>query len=38
MKYNENDNLPYRGEYLSENAGKCGVTGIVPKGKNTPRT
>ena len=37
MKYNESDNLPYCGEYLSVNFEKRSVTGIVAQGKNLAR-
>ena len=38
MKYNENDNLSYCGEYLSVNYGQCDVADIVAKGKKIART
>ena len=36
MKWNENDNIPYCGEYLLVNSG--GVAGVVAKGNNIART
>ena len=38
IKCNENINLPYCGEYLSVNPGKCDVAYIVAKEKNITRT
>ena len=38
MKCNKNINIPYCGEYLSVDTGRCGAAGMVPKGKNIART
>ena len=38
IKCNENDNLPYCGEYLSVNPGKYDVADIVAKEMNITRT
>ena len=38
MKYHENNQLPYCGEYLSIDFEQWSVAGLVEGGKNTART